>query len=179
MIRAPMIGPLRLTQALALQLGASATAAAVAGGLWLGVVTAADPVGTALPSGGIPPVGQPESNSGLGASGLPPTWPRKPLHALLQSRLLGEKAAPAQRQVVAGRLVRLGVDSAVVATGPGQTRTVVVSPQTRFPARRPRQGERLIIVGRPLPDGTFQATAVLRPPTRNAAGEPRAPGRQL
>jgi hypothetical protein len=75
-----------------------------------------------------------------------------------------------------GRLVQLGSNEALLHVGPGQTRIVRVTPQTKLPARRPRPGDGVLAVGETAADGSFVARAVMvRPaaPLRNSGQAPR------
>jgi hypothetical protein len=131
---------------------------AIGGGLLFGVATAAPAEPAEVPGAATPTAGATPSRPPPGIR----RRPRAPLHRLLLARLRGETpaAAASNARVLIGRLVRLGPDGAVVLTleGPRQVR---VTPRTRLPARRPRPGDGVLLIGRSLPDGTFEARAVM------------------
>jgi hypothetical protein len=155
------LGPLRLGAGGVRRLGASLGAVAVASGLWLGAATAA---------------GQPVAEPGPGAgrpAGALRVVARRPLHQVIASWLRpgggplpGGAAVGRARRALSGSYVRPTPDGAVVATGTGREVEVRTTPATRLPARRPRPGEPVLVIGRALPDGTFEARAVFlrRPP---------------
>jgi hypothetical protein len=160
------VGPLRLGAGGVRRLGASLGALAVAGGLWLGAAAAA---------------GQPAADPGAGAgrpAGALRLVTRRPLHQVIAAWLRPGGGAPAGGAAVgragralSGRYVRPTPDGAVVVTGAGREVEVRTTPATRLPARRPRPGEPVLVIGRTLPDGAFEARAVfLRRPLGAARG---------
>lgn len=146
-----------------LTIGVAVAALAVA--LALGVASAADAPATAGATGAVPPVGRtaPGAQTPL-RDALPATLgqlPRRPLHKILAARLWGEtpRTQP-QGRVVLGRIVELGQETATIGGAGGQRRVVRLTPQTRLPARRPRVGDVVLVIGWPAPDGTWVARAV-------------------
>ncbi len=159
------LGPLRLTSSLARRLALAGGAAALAGGLALGVATAADPGDH---------VQAPPAVRGPARLVLPLIHLRQPLHQRIIARLRGETAGEraAAPQLLVGRIVQLGGNGALVVIGPRETVQVRVTAQTRLPGRRPAPGDRIVVVGRPAEGGTFVARAVLLVPARNARRAP-------
>jgi hypothetical protein len=144
------------------------TAVATPGG-----APAPSPAGDATPAGGATSpspagAGQGGQSAGAvpspagGAGARPARALRRPLHQLVAAWLQGKPPgqAPAQARLVTGRYLRPSADGAVVAVGRGQTVDVRFTAQTRFPVRQPRPGDPVLVMGRHLPDGTFEARAV-------------------
>lgn len=158
------LGPLRFGQGIARKIGIGGGIAAIAGGLVLGVITAADPgAAQAAP----PPPAQ--TGQGAAAAAQPARTPRLPLHQLLVAKVTGQKPAtqparPAQRMLI-GRVLGVANGTATVRSAAGQTVTVHTDAGTKLPARRVVAGEPVVIIGKADSDGSFLARAILRRPT--------------
>ncbi|MGH2349982.1 MAG: hypothetical protein ACRDI2_24245, partial [Chloroflexota bacterium] len=59
-------------------------------------------------------------------------------------------------------------DGALIRVARGEERLVRITSQTRLPARRPRPGDAILVIGRPTADGAFEARAILIRPLRSA-----------
>lgn len=153
---------LRLFRTLTIGVAVAALAVALA----LGVASAADATATSDATAAVPPLGRLApgvQNQRWGALRLAP-WraPRRPLHKILEARLWGETPRPQpQGRVILGRIVELGQDTATIGVAGGQRRVVRLTPQTRLPARRPRAGDLVLVIGRPATDGTWVARTVV------------------
>jgi hypothetical protein len=169
------VGPVAIGPRAARRFAVAGSVAALVGGLWLGVATAADPVESGGPAP-APPAAPP--GTAAPAARLPRAleWllgrnpPRKPLHTVIGAWLRDgtRSRATSEQRVLVGRLVQLGPSAAIVRVGPGQFREVRVTPQTARPARRPEPGDPVLVIGTAAADGTFTARAVLSRPARNA-----------
>lgn len=174
------VGPLALGAAAAHKLVAALAAVVLGGGLWLGAASAADPAGH--------PATIPAVESGAEPAPVAPARaaaPRRPALQGLAARLRGPQA---QGHLLVGRFVDVERDAtgttALVATGPAQLRRVRITAQTRLPARLPRRGEAIVILGQPGPSGSFVARAVLLRPGARAGAVParrasRSPASQV
>src|SRR5438067_339268 len=118
------LGPLRVGQGIARRAGIAGGVAAVAGGLALGVATAADP-------GAVQAAAGPATAASPAAA---KSAPRLPLHQVIAARLSGQRPAaqalrPAQRLIV-GRLLSFPDGAATVQTARGQVVAVHTNAQT-------------------------------------------------
>jgi hypothetical protein len=167
------LGPLRVGQSVARQVGLLGGVAAVAGGLIFGVLTAADPGAVqAAPSAPDAPSAQATppaaSTPASPVATAKRAAPRIPLHQLIAARLLGRRAGTqlprATQRMLIGRITAFPAGGATVQTASGQVVTIRANAQTRLPPRRLRLGDQVLILGTPQPNGTFLARAVLRRP---------------
>jgi hypothetical protein len=163
------LGPLALGAA-AHKAAAALAALVLGGGLWLGATSAADPAGHPAAIPAVESGAQPTAPPGARAAA-----PRRPALQGLAARLRGQQA---QGHVLVGRFVDVERDTtgvtALVTTGPAQLRRVRITAQTRLPARLPRRGEAIVILGQPGPNGSYVARAVLlRPGARAGAAAAR------
>jgi hypothetical protein len=174
------LGPWRIGQGIARRAGLAGGFVALAGGLTLGVATAADP-GTvgAAPATPQTPAGSAAPAAPASAKVAPA--PRLPLHQVIASRIGSRRPAaqstapvrPAQRLIV-GRLTSFANGTATVQTAGGKVITIHAGAQTKLPRRRTRVGDQVVVIGVPGPNGTFLARAVLSRPAP-LHGQPRNP----
>ena len=182
-----VLGRLTFDFSLIRSLATLAAGIALGGGLALGIASAsalmpndaseAPPAPQTTPAT-PPPTGAsgPQTPSGApSAAPVGPSLPR-PLHQLLLARLRGAPPAAAGR-IVAGRLVEFVGSTATIQTVSNQTWVIHVTPQTKLPARRPRPGDTVLVIGQPARDGalTARAIAVRRQPAQPAPAPARRP----